>query len=324
MRNGGWLTALLVLLLSYLTPTLATAEPHDAVTGIGQRSYRTLFDPDFDAFATVAATIDLDIQTQKPPEPQHTGFKALARDTASDFAAFPRRRSTWVILGIGGAAALLVHPIDDDVQDAVQDNTTLRRIMKPGKYLGYGPVQTGVAVGTYLIGRYGMKQEVGRTNKVSHLGFDLLRANLLVQALTYGVKYAVRRDRPTGDCCAFPSGHASVTFAAASVLERHFGYRAAWPTFVIAGYVAAGRITENRHFLSDIVFGSALGIACGWTVVGRHGRENFALLPVPVRGGVALSAFVTTTARPRRSSQSVGGSGSWTLGKSHTIRRADP
>jgi PAP2 superfamily len=300
MCNGGWRTALLVLLLAILSPPFATAEPHDAAA-LGQRSYRGLFEPDFDAFAVDASTIDFDIQTQKPPEPHHTGFQALAIETARDFGAFPRRRSTWVILGIGGAAALLVHPIDDDVQDAVQGNTTLQNIMKPGKYLGYGPVQTGVAVGTYLIGRYAMKSDVGKTNKVSHLGFDLLRANLLVQALTYGLKYAVRRDRPTGECCAFPSGHASVTFAAASVLERHFGYRAAWPTFVIAGYVAAGRITENRHFLSDILFGSALGIASGWTVVGRHGRENFALLPVPVRGGVALS-------------------GSLSLGRSHTIR----
>jgi membrane-associated phospholipid phosphatase len=304
MCNGRRLTALLVFLLGCVIPALASAEPPDVVSGIGQRSYRTLFEPDFDAFASAPATIDFDIQTQQPPEPHHTGFQALVRETASDFVSFPRRRSTWVILGIGGAAALLVHPIDDDVQDAVEDNTTLQRIMKPGKYLGYGPVQTGIAVGTYLIGRYAMKPEVGRTNKVSHLGFDLLRANLLVQALTYGVKYAVRRDRPTGECCAFPSGHASVTFAAASVLERHFGYRAAWPTFVIAGYVAAGRITENRHFLSDIVFGSALGIASGWTVVGRHGRENFALLPVPIRGGVALS-------------------GSWRLGKSHTMSTAD-
>ncbi len=307
MGNGGWFTAFVVL-LSCVAPALATAEPDGAVTGIGQRSYRTLFEPDLDALSTDfsldPSTIDFDIQAQKPPEPVHTGFQALVRDTANDFAAFPRRRSTWVILGIGGAAALLAHPIDDDVNDAVQDSTTLRRIMKPGKYLGYGPVQTGIAVGTYLIGRYALKSDVGRTNKVSHLGFDLLRANVVVQAFTYGLKYAVRRDRPTGECCAFPSGHASVTFAAASVLERHFGYRAAWPTFVIAGYVAAGRITENRHWVSDILFGSALGIASGWTVVGRHGRENFALLPVPTRGGVALS-------------------GSWTIGKRHTISTAD-
>ena len=78
------------------------------------------------------------------------------------------------------------------------------------KYLGMAWVQAGTAVGIYLIGRYALPPgETGRTNKVSHLGFDLLRANLVTQAFTYGIKVAVQRDRPTGECCAFPSGHAS-------------------------------------------------------------------------------------------------------------------
>jgi membrane-associated phospholipid phosphatase len=142
----------------------------------------------------------------------------------------------------------------------------------------------------YLVGRYAMEPEAGtRTNKVSHLGFDLLRANILSQALTYGIKVAVRRDRPTGECCAFPSGHASLTFASAAVLERHFGYRASWPMFLIAGYVATSRLTDNRHFASDVVFGSALGMASGWTVVGQHGRGSFTFYPVPVKGGLGVA-----------------------------------
>ncbi len=173
----------------------------------------------------------------------------------------------------------------------MQDADTLRTVFKPGKYLGYAWVQGGAAAGMYLIGRYAMKPDVPgtHTNKVSHLGFDLLRANLLTQAFTYGIKYAAQRDRPTGECCAFPSGHASVTFATAAVLERHFGYRASWPMFLIAGYVSASRITDNRHFMSDVLFGAALGMATGWTVVGRHGREDFTLVPTPVRGGVMLA-----------------------------------
>lgn len=263
-----------------------------AAESIGAASFRDLFAGDPGVFDSPRAVeIDTFVQTQKPPEPEHTGFSALLRKTGSDFKAFPMRTSTWVILSVGGAAALAVHPIDDELNEELQENDGVKAFFTPGKYLGYGWVQTGVAVGTYLIGRYGMKSANGRTNKVSHLGFDLLRANILVQSLTYGIKYSVQRDRPNGECCSFPSGHASVTFATASVLERHFGYRAAWPTFVIAGYVAASRLADNVHFLSDVVFGSALGMASGWTVVGRHGRENFALYPVPTRGGIAISGM---------------------------------
>ena len=227
---------------------------------------------------------------QPPPEPAHTGFGALMRNTASDFVAFPKRKSTWVILGIGAGAAAIAYPFDDELNEWFQDADGLQKALKPGKYLGYGWVQGGAAVGLYLVGRYAMKPVDGsRTNKVSHLGFDLLQANLLTQAFTYGIKYTVQRDRPTGECCAFPSGHASVTFATAAVLERHFGYRASWPMFLVAGYVSASRLTDNRHFLSDVLFGASLGMACGWTVVGQHGRDSFALVPTPIRGGVAVA-----------------------------------
>ena len=145
--------------------------------------------------------------------------------------------------------------------------------------------------GLYLVGRYMRPHAEGepKTNKVSHLGFDLLRSLIVSQALTQGIKIAVHRDRPTGECCAFPSGHSSATFAVASVLERHLGYRGSWPMFLVATYVATSRLHDNRHFLSDVVFGASVGIASGWTVVGRHGRSNYAVMPVPVRGGVMVT-----------------------------------
>lgn len=234
---------------------------------------------------------------QAPAPVRHTGLKALLYTTGADFKAFPRRRSTWVILGAGAAAAALGHPADDTLNARLVGSRTVGRFFAPGKYIGSFYVQLGTATGLYLVGRYVLPPVEGepRTNKVSHLGFDLVRALVVSQALTQGMKVAVRRDRPTGECCAFPSGHASAAFATASVLERHLGYRGAWPTFVVASYVAASRLHDNRHFLSDVLFGSALGIASGWTVVGRHGRSDYAVLPAPTRGG----AMVTVVWTPR-------------------------
>jgi hypothetical protein len=237
----------------------------------------------------------------KPAEPEHTGFGALVFETVRDFKTFPRRRSTWVILAIGGGAAALAHPADDEVNGRLAGSGA-GHFFAPGKYIGSVYVQAGTAVGVYVIGRYMLPHADGepRTNKVSHLGFDLLRSLIVSQALTQGIKYAVRRDRPTGECCAFPSGHASATFATASVLERHLGYRGAWPTFAIAAYVATSRLHDDRHFLSDVLFGGALGIASGWTVVGRHGRSNYALMPVPVRGGVMVTLMSKPSPQARQ------------------------
>ena len=227
------------------------------------------------------------------PEPAHTGFKALVFETGNDFKAFPRRRSTWVILGAGAGAALLAHPADDTLNDRLTGSKAVGRFFAAGKWIGSAYVQAGTAAGLYLIGRYALPHAADqpRTNKVSHLGFDLMRALIVSQALTQGIKVVGQRPRPTGECCAFPSGHASAAFATASVLERHLGYRGAWPTFVVAGYVAASRLHDNRHFLSDVMFGSALGVATGWTVVGRHGRTDYAMVPVPMRVGMMVSVF---------------------------------
>ena len=230
-------------------------------------------------------------QPEAHPEPEHTGLGALVRTIGSDFVAFGKRRSTWVILGVGGGAALLAHPIDDDVNRHLVGEGATGRFFAPGKWIGSSEVQVGTAVGLYVVGRYVLPHAEGepRTNKVSHLGYDLLRAQVVSQVFVQGIKHAVRRDRPQGVCCAFPSGHAATAFAAASVLERHLGYRAAWPTILVASYVATSRLHENVHFLSDVLFGSALGMAAGWTVVGTHGRDTYALVPAIVPGGFALN-----------------------------------
>jgi membrane-associated phospholipid phosphatase len=58
---------------------------------------------------------------------------------------------------------------------------------------------------------------------------------------------------------------------------------------LIASYVAASRLYDHQHFLSDVIFGAAVGTASGWTVVGRHGRSDYTLLPVVTRGGVMVA-----------------------------------
>lgn len=225
-----------------------------------------------------------------PPKPAHTGLAALVYETGQDFKAFPRRESTWVILGIGGAAALLAHPADSSVNAHLVGHTWAENLWKPGHVVGDTYVMVGVPIGVYLVGRYIVPpaKDAPQTNKWSHVGFDLLRAQIVDEAFVQALKFSVRRTRPNGSKYSFPSGHSAATFALAAVLERHLGYRLAWPTIAIATYVGTSRLHDNVHYLSDVMFGAALGTAVGWTVVGRHGRSNYAVAPVPVNGGFAI------------------------------------
>jgi hypothetical protein len=223
--------------------------------------------------------------------PAHTGLAALVFETADDFKAFPRRESTWVILGLGAATAGAVHPFDDEVNQHLVGSRAVGRFFAPGKWIGSAAFQGGAAATVYLVGRYLVPhaKDEPSTNKVSHLGFDLVRAVIVSQAFTQGMKLIARRDRPTGECCSFPSGHAATTFATASVIERHLGYRGAIPTLLVATYVGASRLHDNRHWASDVAFGAALGISTGWTIVGRHGRDKYAIVPVLTPDGVMMT-----------------------------------
>jgi hypothetical protein len=120
-----------------------------------------------------------------PPTPEHTGWATLARDTAHDFVAFPRRKSTWSLLGIGAAAALATHPADHYVERHVVGNDTAENVFKPGRWVGSAGVEARAAVGLWAIGRYVVSPATDgpRTNKMSHLGFDLMRAQILTQVL---------------------------------------------------------------------------------------------------------------------------------------------
>jgi hypothetical protein len=111
-------------------------------------------------------------------------------------------------LGIGAAAALATHPADHYVETHIVGNDTANRVFSLGQWVGSTYVQVGSAVGLWVVGRYVVAPAADqpRTNKYSELGFDLIRAQILSQSIVHGMKYSIRRDRPTGECCAFPSG----------------------------------------------------------------------------------------------------------------------
>src|SRR4029450_11496368 len=83
---------------------------------------------------SAAAPVE-DVQTtpELHPTPTHTGWASLAKDTAQDFIAFPKRKSTWVLLGAGAAGALLAHQGDAYVQEHIVGNSTAEKIFAPGK-----------------------------------------------------------------------------------------------------------------------------------------------------------------------------------------------
>jgi membrane-associated phospholipid phosphatase len=111
--------------------------------------------------------------------------------------------------------------------------------------------------------------------------------------LVQPTKFAVGRLRPdASNHQSFPSGHSAVTFAGATVLERHLGWRKSLLAYTVASYVAASRLHDNRHYLSDVIFGAAVGSVAGRSVV-HHAADYWTFTPVNVPGGIAILAIRT-------------------------------
>jgi membrane-associated phospholipid phosphatase len=220
----------------------------------------------------------------EPTKPTRGVLSALEHNLIDDVKHLPRRNSLYFLIG-GGLAAYAVHPIDHQLNDRLLGSGFADAFFAPGKYIGATEVQISASVATYIVGR------VKHHPRVQHLGMDLLEAQILTEGIVEGAKVIVRRRRPLNPDgsrfpgYSFPSGHAAVTFASATVLQQHLGWKAAVPTFTLATYVATSRLHDNRHFASDVVFGAATGIIVGRSVT-WHGRNNYRLSMRALPGGL--------------------------------------
>jgi membrane-associated phospholipid phosphatase len=208
-------------------------------------------------------------------------FSDLVRDLGSDFLHVPSRQNA-LILGAAGAFSLAVAPTDSTVTRTLLYSQAADLTFEPGDGLGNGAVQVGGAVATYLVGR------LAGSSSVAGLGAELIRAQAVNAVLTTGIKVSVNRTRPNGGPHSFPSGHTSSAFATATVLQQHFGWKAGVPAYGLAAFVAGSRLQENRHYLSDVIFGAAVGIVSGRAVTVRMGRARFAVAPMAAPGGTGV------------------------------------
>ena len=163
------------------------------------------------------------------------------------------------------------HSIDTDLH-------ALRNCVVPGfhysydDYLQYAPA--ALTLGLKACG-YESRSGWGRM-----IVSDAFSAAIMAGAVN-GLKYSVGRLRPDGSRRnSFPSGHTATAFMTATMLHKEYGWRSPW--FSIGGYTAAAvtgvsRILNNRHWLSDVIAGGAIGIGSvhlGYFITDRIFKEK--------------------------------------------------
>lgn len=78
-----------------------------------------------------------------------------------------------------------------------------------------------------------------------------------------GLKHTINRIRPDGGQGSFPSGHSATAFMTATMLHKEYGWRSQWWSFggyALAAFTGVSRMMNDRHWMSDVATGAAIGI----------------------------------------------------------------
>lgn len=179
-----------------------------------------------------------------------------------------------LVVGLGSIAA--TRPADGNVRDYFAASHRLGGLTEIGDTAGSTAVMLGAVGGVWVFSHF---YGTGRFFRFSH---DLAQASALNALLTQGIKHAVGRTRPDGtNDVSMPSGHSSSAFAVAAVADSYLGTIPSVLAYTGASVVAASRLDSNRHYLSDVVAGAALGYIVARTVTRRtQSRTRLSWTPI--------------------------------------------
>jgi membrane-associated phospholipid phosphatase len=250
-----------------------------------------------------AATLDLSSLPPLTPAPDlaAAALDRPAGDGRRTLSAFPLNvargvigvfsRDSLVPFAIGSGLALAGHSLDGRVESSLQGSCI--SCGSAGSTAG-GVAVVPVVGALFLAGRFAPQ---GAFRAVS---YDFAQAVVVNAVWTGALKYSLHRQRPDGsDYYSLPSGHTSTAFSLATVAEQHFGWKVGVPAYLLASGIGLSRIESNKHYLSDVIAGAAIGVIVGRTVTrvdGAPGAKHKTLSLYPATDphgagvGVGMSA----------------------------------
>ncbi len=244
-------------------------------------------------FSTVLLSAAFSTQAQIPgaspsPTPQRSAtptlekqfFKNILRDQKAIWTSpFHLRGSDarWLApLGLGTAALIAT---DRRTGDEIAESRRQLNASRIVSYAGSGYGVGSVALTFYLVGRAKHNDRARETGLLS--AEALIDSAIVVTVL----KEIAQRRRPLaakgrGDFfdggSSFPSGHSIAAWSLAAVIANEYHDRrlVQVTAYGIAGAVSLSRFTGQKHYLSDVLVGSAMGYGIGRYVYRAHHRKS--------------------------------------------------
>ena len=207
-------------------------------------------------------------------------FRNVLRDQKAIWTAplrLERADAKWMVPSGVGLAALFTtdRMTGDEISESGRPGKASKILSYPGSIYGLG----GVAATFYVVGR---KKRDYRARETGVLSAEALVDSLVVvqamKAITQRVRPHGGEDRSEffdgGD--SFPSGHSIQAWSVATVVANEYHDRrpVKIAAYGIASAVSVARVTGGKHYISDVLVGSALGYGIGRYVYHAHHRED--------------------------------------------------
>ena len=253
-----------------------------------------------DTHAGVKTGIDSSLYNQTTKINFHTYFILLGQDLKQQFTSpFHTKGEDWarvIAFGIGaGAMTLADKPIDHYATNLRNNNSAVASISK--SITAFGGYEF------FVLGAYTSYTLLSKNQKIKNTALLATQAYITTGAIEASLKFITGRQRPNyidpktnvnkptfhgpfyqfkkdengakhpkNSYNAFPSGHATVAFAAATVFAKEYKDKRAIPiiAYSAATLVSLSRITENKHWFTDVFVGAMLGYLSGKQVVNNY------------------------------------------------------
>lgn len=193
----------------------------------------------------------------------------------------------------GAGLTLTAFFIDDELQKDTQHwkGNTNKIISDFGNAVGHPIVDFSLATLLYSASKKGSLLEKSSFTALESVFFSVLA--------TETIAYSVGRKRPKSNSgsstfkpfsgnSSFPSAHAASSMAFFSTYSNYYGKPYSYLFYGAFLTTVFGRIYENRHYLSDTVFGSTIGYVISSVLYEHHKKLKEAsfmpLLTVSSRG----------------------------------------
>lgn len=164
------------------------------------------------------------------------------------------KRAIFPVILTGSATILSNSTFEHKFRNKIREKTGNNFSCRIDDYFQYAPI-----IELYAFDVLGVKSRNHWFDQTKYL----LISNILTTAIAQGIKRTILKNRPSGAPYSFPSGHTTFSFTNATVLYNE--YKDSSPLVAYSGYVfssATGifRMLNDKHWLSDVLFGAGIGM----------------------------------------------------------------